>query len=640
MVFHLAAAWLPGGFVGVDVFFVISGYLITAIILKEHSSHAFSLKNFWLRRIRRIAPAMLLMLLASLIAGYFILLGASRASLGWQSISTLMLSANTMMWGLADNYWAPSAGMIPLLHTWSLSIEEQFYLIYPLFILGCLRWFPKRLALCLPGIFTLSLALCIYVTFHFPSAAFYSLTTRAWELAGGCLLAALAGTRYLEPQGSPGAGIGGLPAVHRSLAMLGLALIAASFFAIKAEGFPGFVALMPVLGSMLVIQFAGAKSCLVASLLSFPLMRFVGRISYSLYLWHWPVLVLGRAVRVRWENIPAWPWLLLLPVLAVAAYYTVELPGRHLRHPLPFVVPGACAVIALAACLALMPGYNTSKFAPTVWIGDTYSVVPSQSPLSETLLDGITIPVRDAKNTNAYSQGGIVKRYGGENVDVLLLGNSHALMWAPVIDEICQAQHFTVLFYAAGGVYPFPSIPPKRKIQPGFSYQEWFVFESNRMSLIRERHPRLVIIAGRWSQDAVDYRVSRFLEEVSNINRLGQAGQRSEVLFIEDPPELALGGLNAPQFCSTTPATTVKVQPFSSEQLSASALRSFSQRYPWVHSVPTADVYLTSPGSAKVRDGDAVLYTDNAHLSLAGARMAKERISSAITNIIQKSPPR
>ena len=171
--FHLGATWLPGGFVGVDVFFVISGYLITAIILKEQSANAFTLKNFWLRRVRRILPGLLLMLVAVLAAGNFILLGGSRASLGWQGLATLLLSANTMMWHLAGNYWAPAAGKLPLLHAWSLSLEEQFYLVYPLLILLHLRWFPKKLTLSLAGIFLLSLAMSIYYTRWLPAVALY-----------------------------------------------------------------------------------------------------------------------------------------------------------------------------------------------------------------------------------------------------------------------------------------------------------------------------------------------------------------------------------------------------------------------------------------------------------------------------------
>lgn len=640
--FHLGATWLPGGFVGVDVFFVISGYLITAIILKEQSTHAFTLKNFWLRRIRRILPAMLLMLLVTLVAGYFILLNESRVSLGWQAISTLLLSANTMMWHLAGNYWAPAVGKLPLLHAWSLSLEEQFYLIYPLFILAAFRWFPKKFTLSLAGIFLLSLAFSIHYTRRLPSVAFYSLTTRAWELAAGCFLAAVGQARPLEPKGSARGRTGGSPALHRSLAMLGVALIAASCFGLDADGFPGYRALLPVLGSMLVIQFAGAGGCLVTSALSFPVIRFIGKISYSLYLWHWPVIVLANAARVRWEGIPAWTCLLLIPVLAVAAYYAVELPARHLRNPLPYVIPGAGAVLALSACVALTKTtYNTAKFAPTVWMGETYSVTPGEIVTTgpwKGLLDGITKPARDVKYTNAYARGGILQRYGGGNVDVLLLGNSHALMWAPVIDEICREGRYTVLFYAAEAVDPFPSLPPRRSALGAFSPEEWMIFDSNRMSLIRDRHPRLVIIASRWDTYPLGSQLTRFLEAVSDMNRSRNATSPSEVLFIEDPVELALDGMNAPQFCSTTSSTTIKPRGLSDQRGVASTLRSLLQGFAWAHTVPTADLYLTHGGLAKIRDGNAVLYIDDNHLSLAGACLAKERIRSAITNLMPGPP--
>ncbi len=190
--FHLRAKWLPGGFVGVDVFFVISGYLITSIILNDHAKNALTLRGFWLRRVRRIMPAMLVMLLASLVAGYFILIGANWASLGWQSISTLLLSANLLVWDLTRGYWGHAGETLPLLHNWSLSLEEQFYLFYPFFMLAGLRWFPKKLLPCLAGIFIVSLALCIIGTLRYPAATFYMLPTRAWELAGGCLLGVFA----------------------------------------------------------------------------------------------------------------------------------------------------------------------------------------------------------------------------------------------------------------------------------------------------------------------------------------------------------------------------------------------------------------------------------------------------------------
>jgi hypothetical protein len=434
--------------------------------------------------------------------------------------------------------------------------------------------------------------------------------------------------------------MGGSPAIHRSLAMLGLALIVASCFALNADGFPGYKALLPVLGSMLVIQFAGTGGCVVASMLSFPAIRFIGRISYSLYLWHWPVIVLTNAARVRWEGIPAWTCPLLIPVLAMAAYYTVERPARRLRNPLPYVLPGAGAVVALCACLVFTKTtYNTSRFAPTVWSGDTFSAAPYKNPTTgprQGLMDGITIPARDVKYTNAWSDGGILKQYGNGNVDILLLGDSHALMWAPVIDEICQECRYTVLYYAAGAADPLPSIPPARHAVKGFTPEEWMIFDSNRMSLIRDRHPRLIIIAGHWRTFPSGNQCTRFLEAVSNMNRSGHAAPGSEVLFIEDAVELALDGVNAPQFCATTSATTIKPRALSDQQAVASTVRALCQGFDFAHTVQTADLYLTNGGMAKIRDGDAVLYFDDHHLSLAGARLAKERIRSAMTNILQK----
>ena len=630
--FHLGVSWLPGGFVGVDVFFVISGYLISAIILKEHSENAFTFKNFWLRRVRRILPAMLLMLLATVVAGYFILFDVSWASLGYQSISALLVFANMEMWHLTQNYWAPSAETLPLLHTWSLSVEEQFYLFYPLFIVACLKWFPKKLPHFLAGIFGISLVAYIFTTRRFPSAAFYLLPTRAWELAAGCFLATLAQPKKLKSSDTPSSRLGGI------LALLGILLIAASWFVVSKRGFPGYKALLPVAGSMLVIQFAGGKACLATTVLSWPVVRYIGKISYSLYLWHWPVIVLERGAQVRWENMPTWPCLILIPVLAIAAYYTVEQPGRHLRHPLPYVLPGVAVVIGLSFCLTFMRrSYDISGFAPTVWMGKTYSVAPREMPVEGLLKrqwEGITAPERDPQYAHAFSEGGIIKRYGGEKVDILVLGNSHALMWAPVLDEICQELHATVLFYLAEGVDAFPSIPPVRKAQAAFSPDEWVTFESNRVSLIRKNHPRLIIISARWLGFTVNDRVSTFLQEVSK-------DSGSEVLFIEDPPELVLAGANVPEFFSTTSSTTFKTQPqrMLDQHVSTARLRSLSEKFNWVHTVPVADMYFAGQDRVKVRDGNQLLYRDDDHLSLAGAHVAKERIKSAIAGILDKSPP-
>ncbi|MED5419167.1 MAG: acyltransferase, partial [Verrucomicrobiota bacterium] len=187
--YHLGPTFLPGGFVGVDVFFVISGFLITSIILRESADRTFTLKNFWMRRIRRLFPALAVVLLATLAAGSLILYQKEWSSLGAQLFAVLILLANFHLHIETGNYWGPTAEDVPLLHTWSLAVEEQFYLLFPLLLLLLLR-LGKRSIIPLLSLGALaSLAHGILVTNTTPSYAFYLLPTRAWELLAGCLLA-------------------------------------------------------------------------------------------------------------------------------------------------------------------------------------------------------------------------------------------------------------------------------------------------------------------------------------------------------------------------------------------------------------------------------------------------------------------
>ena len=633
IIFHLGAKWLPGGFVGVDVFFVISGYLISSIILKEQAQNTFTLKNFWLRRVRRIMPAMLLMLLASLVAAYFVEFSASWHSLGLQSISTLMLSANMLLWHLTHDYWGPAAETLPLLHNWSLSVEEQFYLFYPLILVACLKWFPKKLLLCLGSIFFVSLALSILATLRFPSAAFYFLPTRAWELAGGCFLAAMT---YRTK--NPSASLSGLAEmkpfsgwVGNSLTILGIVLIGASWLLINDSNFPGYKALMPVIGTMLMLQFAGGKNCIATSLLASPPLRYIGSISYSLYLWHWPVIVLGRAVQVRWD-FPDYIYMALIPLFAITAYYWVEVPGRRLVNILPPVSIGVGIVTLVSAgFIFFKPTFNLSQYAPTVWVGNAYDVAPdlTQQESIKARMEGITQINRDPQYANAYERNGIIKRYGSERIDVLVLGNSHALMWAPVLDEICQESKLSVLFYIADGVPPFPSIPAQKKSVTVFSPEQWFVFDSNRIKFIKELRPRLVIIASRWSAYTLTDDAKNFVAEVCN--------QNGKVLFIEDPPELITGDINTPKFVAATHATTIKAHYLKELQDSTAQLQSLSDTYKCCDTLITADLYLTNLNRVKVMEGNSILYIDDDHLSVAGTRLAKGRIKAKLVDLLEWS---
>ncbi len=576
-------------------------------------------------------PAMLLMLFVTLLAARFILFAGSLGGVGWQSISTLMLSANMLIWHVTHNYWGLEASNMPLLHNWSLSLEEQFYLIYPLLILAFFKWYPRGLLSALTAIFVFSLGLCIIETIRYPSAAFYFLPTRAWELAGGCFVSVFEKQRNGHTiENVLGLGALRVSAFHSLLALLGLALIGASWFSINEIDFPGYKALVPVAGAMLVILFGGGRNCPATSFLSISALRFIGKISYSLYLWHWPVIVLGRLAQARWENVPMWFCLTLIPIVSIPAYYLVEQPGRRLSRILPPVMAAVCAVIVLSTSLIFTrPSYDLSKLAPTVWMGSVYDVSPKQATLTGILgakFEGITRPDRNPQYANAYQEG-IIKRYGGEDIDVLVLGNSHALMWAPDIDEICQESHLTVCFYAAEGVDPIPSVPAQRKAMGSFSPDQWLVFDSNRIKFLKQWRPRLVIVASRWRNFPLTDNLDRFLEVVE--------GQNSKLLFIDDPPELAVGYISVPEFVAETSAKTIKALTWDRRQDTSANLVSLSERFKCVNLLETADLFLTNRDRVKVLDGNSILYMDGDHLSLAGTRLAKERMRHKILDILE-----
>jgi peptidoglycan/LPS O-acetylase OafA/YrhL len=288
LLFHGFPKLFPGGFVGVDVFFVISGFLITGIISRGVESGSFTFGGFYRRRIRRIFPALSLVLACCLIAGWVLLTSADLAQLGKHTAGAAAFSANFFYWA-ESGYFDTTAAAKPLLHLWSLGIEEQFYLLWPLFIVTTQRR-GKSLAAVL-AVIALSFLACLLTTAPPSSAAFYSPASRMWELAlGGVLALTVARNRNGKDGKEPANRIGkrSWPAELGSVA--GFALIVAAVWAFDSTTpYPGWRALLPTLGAGLVIA-AGASTFVNRRLLSHPVMVFIGLISYPLYLWHWPLL--------------------------------------------------------------------------------------------------------------------------------------------------------------------------------------------------------------------------------------------------------------------------------------------------------------------------------------------------------------
>ena len=282
ILFHAGFAGFSGGYVGVDVFFVISGYLITSIILKEKEAGIFTIANFYERRARRILPALFFVILATLPPAWLWLLPHELKAFGESILSVTVFSSNILFWQ-DSGYFAEDAELIPLLHTWSLAVEEQFYVFFPLLIILLWKLGRRWLLAVISFIAVISFGLTELGWRNFPEANFYLIPTRAWELMVGALVAF-----YLYGNKKP------TGAICQAASLIGFGLIIyAIVFLDKSIPFPSLYAFIPAFGAALIILFT-TPNTIVYKLLSLKGMVAIGLISYSAYLWHWPMFVFTK----------------------------------------------------------------------------------------------------------------------------------------------------------------------------------------------------------------------------------------------------------------------------------------------------------------------------------------------------------
>ncbi len=310
-----------GGFIGVDIFFVISGYLITSIISKELvTTGSFSFKNFYERRIRRILPALLFVMLASLPFAWMYFLPSSFVDFSKSILYSLGFTSNFYFHYSGQQYGAESGLLKPFLHTWSLSVEEQFYILFPIVLLVIFKYFRNYLIIILIFGFVISLSFADWGSRYYPSASFYFLHTRMWELLAGSILA------YLE-----------IKLGHRNknkrvnliLPSIGLFLIGHSILFFNDKMFhPSFYTLSPIIGVCLIIWFSNPDE-LITKILSTKLFVGIGLISYSLYLWHYPIFAFNRITSFTDGNlIKKLVLIVILFTISIFSYYLIEKPSR------------------------------------------------------------------------------------------------------------------------------------------------------------------------------------------------------------------------------------------------------------------------------------------------------------------------
>ncbi|HET6926687.1 MAG TPA: acyltransferase family protein [Hyphomicrobiaceae bacterium] len=417
VMFHAKIPGFSGGFVGVDVFFVISGYLITGLIAHDYANGSFTFSAFYFRRSKRILPALACIYVASTLLASLVMLPSDMASFGRSLTSSALFYSNHFFY-TQSGYFGGPADLKPLLHTWSLSIEEQFYLVWPILFLLLVRW--RAVAPFLWPAAAISLAACALMTSWDKEAAFFLAPFRAWELLLGAGLALLPKPAVVSPL------------LAQLASSTGLAMVVASIVLLdEARPFPGLLALAPCLGAALLV-FAGTHHRpLITRLLSTPPAVALGLISYSLYLWHWPLLSLARYHfdrPLQWGEVSSLLGLSLLA--AFVSYRWVERPARNITWER---VPQVLVAGVVSLGLFVLVGNASRRW--------TFSLNPEIRRLDDAVRSENTLRRRCSGPKNIFRDDEACtfgRPRGGGSYDVAIFGDSHANHYTPAIELLAQ----------------------------------------------------------------------------------------------------------------------------------------------------------------------------------------------------------
>ncbi|MES1974236.1 MAG: acyltransferase family protein [Pseudomonadota bacterium] len=607
VLFHARIRGFSGGYAGVDMFFALSGYLIARLILRESAMRRFSLIAFYERRARRILPALLAMLTVSGCAAWMLLPG-DFADFG-ESLAAISLFASNLLFWHRDGYFSLASDATPLLHTWSLAVEEQFYIVFPALIMLARRGGRRVLVAALMAIGSASFAYSVWAISTHPDAAFYSPLSRAWEFIAGALLAT---------------GIAPAPVRRFSgdaLAACGLAATGYSVWHLTpATPFPGLQALPPVLGTVLLLWGTQAPASRVATLLRAPPLVAIGLISYSLYLWHWPLMVFGGYYLSN-------PFGHIRPVMALPAFPVAWLSWRYVERPfreprmllsrraLIAVAASASATLALYGVAVSLARGVPARFDPVI------QRLSAPGPEPDYRCSGQ--PVAAQSGTTRCRIGG-----GGPRPSFVLWGDSHAAVYFPALDALARRHGIAGYDLTALGCPPL--LPITARAKPA---SRWMFAEDRKraclarndqiLRFIAEIRPRRVLLAAHWSSYGSDTPGS--IERDAARRAFEQGVRQLRALGVH--VYVALDVPNAP----ADPRTLAKAQLLGRAQTTRGSLADYLrrdaifrtmvadlQRRSLITVIDPAERLCSPEGCRAIQDGYA-LYFDSSHLSRQGA---------------------
>lgn len=627
--YHAFPGWVRGGFIGVDVFFVISGYLISSILLASLEQGRFSIVEFYRRRVRRIFPALITMVATILVVGWFVLLPDEFAHLGKHIAAGAAFVSNLALYQ-ESGYFDVAAEGKPLLHLWSLAIEEQFYIVWPLLLALVWRKRAGFLGIVL-AVAALSFAANIILIGRDPSAAFFWPITRFWELMAG---GALAYAHLHHPQW--------LQRYGHALSIAGAALLAAGFGLITAKhAFPGWWALLPVAGATLLIA-AGPAAVLNRYVLSNRAMVAVGLISYPLYLWHWPLLSLAFVLEGGSPNRNTRIALVVVSfVLAYLTYILVERPVRERRRvPSRALASGMVGVLLLGLLTTTQAGfsgrdvYGVKRKPPGNYKAQAYTPITADGSCNGAALDPVLAPLC-ASRINPDSQ-----------VQLVILGDSQAMAMGLAAAPAAKQDGFGLTVFTNPGCPPIIGV----RQTPGPAEKSACdqIGKTDRiMDAILRMKPAGVVLVARWDLYTRGFTRNGQVEKTihfvtasptggatqettlqairqqlpATVQRISAAGAKPLVML--NPPVLRGNVHNLRKDVAVTRQQHQDYQAVMYETLGKQSVGFLD---------PSAT--MCDARGCALYDGDGeALYTDDNHLSEAGARLLAPAVRTFLLSI-------
>lgn len=615
--YHAGFTSISGGFIGVDIFFVISGFLITSIIQKNIISNQFNLSDFYARRLRRIAPALIVMILTCSITAYFVLLPEDLKYFSKSVVTALLSMSNFLFWNEASGYFSQSTEQLPLIHTWSLAVEEQFYLILPVVMVALQKLRKPWKIASFSGVLIASLAYSIWAVDADPISAYFLLPSRAFELLVG---SGLALTWAKLPE---------LTAFMSNLVRLtSLSVIGYSALTIdKSTHFPGLAAILPCIATAAII-YAGKTKHLYrvdsSFLLSNNLSTSIGKVSYSLYLWHWPIIALLNYRGVELTTTVSFTIIALSVTLSVATYHFVEQPFRKSSwriQPAAAYLWATPLATAFILCLLVLKN-DGLQFRFNSEIAAEFSTSNSPWITYKDCFNSYTLD-----NLNACSIG-----KPGEPITGMFIGDSMAGHYIPFLDELAKNAGIRIFATASSGLPPFHV---KNHVQFKEQRNER-ALNYNKERINQSLNYSNVYIAASWAQ-GYPYLSENERELLDSIE-----------FYIKNGIHVTL--ISRPNTITNDMFNHVKTERLSGKNISAIRapaydsnfyLRKIVEKFPDI-SVIDPNKILCNRDNCAISIGNKTIYEDYAHINNYGSRELALKYISKIGNplAISKGSPK